>query len=82
MNLLIFDECHRVTKKDPSNLIMQEFYHPLKQAGVRPSAPPVRFHYLKLEHPSRSDNESLPGLFERCAAVCETGPHPNSGCLQ
>eukprot|EP00891_Asterochloris_glomerata_P000373 jgi/Astpho2/373/gw1.00010.147.1_t len=34
MNLLIFDECHRVTKKDPSNLIMQEFYHPANQARV------------------------------------------------
>ena len=27
LNLLIFDECHRAIKRDPSNCIMQEFYH-------------------------------------------------------
>lgn len=27
LNLLIFDECHGAIKRDPSNCIMQEFYH-------------------------------------------------------
>ena len=30
LNLLIFDECHGAIKRDPSNCIMQEFYHDSK----------------------------------------------------
>jgi dsRNA-specific ribonuclease/ERCC4-related helicase len=31
LSLLVYDECHRCTKKDPMNKIMQNFYHPTKQ---------------------------------------------------
>ena len=30
LNLLIFDKCHGAIKRDPSNCIMQEFYHDSK----------------------------------------------------
>jgi dsRNA-specific ribonuclease/ERCC4-related helicase len=33
LSLLVYDECHRCTKKDPMNKIMQNFYHPTKQDG-------------------------------------------------
>lgn len=63
MNLLIFDECHRVTKKDPSNLIMQEFYHPANQARVSPNCFTILISSLESGASSRSQHEGLPGLF-------------------
>jgi dsRNA-specific ribonuclease/ERCC4-related helicase len=33
LSLLVYNECHRCTKKDPMNKIMQNFYHPTKQDG-------------------------------------------------
>ncbi|DBB11892.1 hypothetical protein WJX82_008855 [Trebouxia sp. C0006] len=36
LNLLIFDKCHGAIKRDPSNCIMQEFYHDSKNKKPRP----------------------------------------------
>jgi ERCC4-related helicase len=57
LSLCIFDEAHRVIKKDPSNQIMQNFYHPAKLEGKETP------HILGLSaSPVQNRNASKSGL--------------------
>ncbi|KAL1966075.1 hypothetical protein VTN77DRAFT_4823 [Rasamsonia byssochlamydoides] len=68
--LLVFDEAHRCVSSDPTNMIMQNFYHPALKAGETTELPAILG--LTASPVTKSNPAGLKQIEENLNAICRT----------